>query len=311
MTEGQAYAIRQLSRIESATDSLIEVLKTEEISLRNNYPNYVIVIISIYCGHVSRVPEGIPLRRRERFKILIPPEFPFEVPTVLSAHTRFGGYPHVQWGNILCLYLAPNSEWNPSHGIAGFVKRLGKWIEHAALDQLDPEGAPLHPPITYPKTSKIVVIRKNTPSIQGESWIGAAELKINDSHRLEVVDWVEFSSDKMPENIGAAILLNDPFPFFEFPETVIDIFNMLEQSGISKEHLISVLRKSIKEKSEEDPLYVIIGSPMRGIRGEEQKQHITAWYIPPDIANLFRDKVFKYIENKNLETFFSNGQKMH
>src|SRR5947207_2201718 len=115
MTEGQAAALDQVRDIAAAGPAL-ELLAVREPS--GDRPN-LIVEASVPCGHYERRPIGLPLRSRERLLIFIPPGFPFDIPTVETPHTRFAGFPHVQWGRHLCLYQAPASEWSASDGMYG------------------------------------------------------------------------------------------------------------------------------------------------------------------------------------------------
>ena len=107
MTQGQKFAVEQLQEVAAASDGLLEVISVAERS------GSIAAELSIYCGNMDRESDGLPLRERERFFVFILSDFPFDTPTVCTRHTRFAGFPHVQWKRWLCLYLSPATEWNP------------------------------------------------------------------------------------------------------------------------------------------------------------------------------------------------------
>ena len=102
------------------------------------------------------------------------PSFLSATPTVVVPHQRWASRPHVQWTRVLCLYQAPETEWNPSDGMFGFIERLYTWVKQAAVDQLDPGGAPLHPPVAYVSnfSGPLVIPYVNTPVVENDPWIG-------------------------------------------------------------------------------------------------------------------------------------------
>ena len=100
-------------------------------------------------GIATGNPVGIHVRARNRFEIIVDDRFPYHPPTVRALHRRWAGTPHVQWGRQLCLYAAPSVEWDPRNGMRGLIDRLLTWLQRAAAGTLDPDGQPLHPPVTY------------------------------------------------------------------------------------------------------------------------------------------------------------------
>ena len=93
MTPGQELAREELSEIEAASQGAFEVL-----SFRPPDENRCSAIaeISVACSDMPQAEGGIKLRHRERFRIFIPPDFPFEIPSTYTTHQRFAGSPHVQ-----------------------------------------------------------------------------------------------------------------------------------------------------------------------------------------------------------------------
>ena len=141
MTDGQQLALTQLREVEASGDGSLEIVAIREEG------EFIIAEVSVRTSGLARVEEGLPLRDRERLILQIPPDFPFEHPQIETPHSRFADFPHVQWKRHLCLYQAPNTEWDASDGIFGFLIRLDEWLHRGALNELDPIGAPCTRPL--------------------------------------------------------------------------------------------------------------------------------------------------------------------
>jgi predicted acylesterase/phospholipase RssA/predicted ThiF/HesA family dinucleotide-utilizing enzyme/proteasome lid subunit RPN8/RPN11 len=172
----------------------------------------------------------------------------------------------------------------------GFTDRLVDWIRKAAVDQLDPEGAPLHPPAVYVSGGEGCVVPKvDTPPVDTSPWIGFAQLEQVGVDRVNVVGWNDDAlSDSLSAPAAVAILLDKPFPW-EFPRKIQDVLDELERAGVSTRLVLALLRMGVLiNPSDDSPLYVLLGTPMRGIRGQQPKQHLTAWRIPAWICRGLR-----------------------
>jgi integrative and conjugative element protein (TIGR02256 family) len=296
MTDGQAEALAQLRQVEAHAGGRLvigEVITPTEIG------GGLSVTISIDCEEFGRSADGLPLLEREEFVVRIPSTFPFELPSVNVRHARFVSFPHVQWMHHLCLYQAPATEWNPSDGMFGFLDRLHYWLRQGALNQLDPTGAPLHPPVAYTAVSKTVIPHVDVPAFEGKVWLGCAHLDVRSAHRVDVTGWSPFLESDTPPSVAAAILVAAPFPF-EFPTRVSDLINLLVAAGVERDRLITCLQWAVLHNEEDAPLYVLIGTPMRGIRGGALKQHLAAWYISDVIAKGLRLALRKYSNHPEL-----------
>lgn len=299
ITDGQGLALEQLREIEAASAGSVELLYTKEAGFN---PQWVEVGCSLFCGNMEKAVGGLPLRERERLIIYIPPDFPFIRPTVSTAHTRFAGFPHVQWKRALCLYQAPSTEWDPSDGMFGFIQRLDLWLRKGALNELDAVGAPLHPPVAYLSGGpvRMVIPRVNAPPVGDEGWYGAAHLKIVSDQRVDICGWSPLLADGTPQHVAAAILLSEAMPF-EFPTTVNDLLVALLERGVRLRSIMLTLQAAVLANDEEAPLYVIIGTPMRGIRSSGAlQQHLTAWYLTPPIALTLRLAINRYGSDERL-----------
>lgn len=154
-SEGQAWALAQIKDICEASSGLLELIKIDEPA---DADHPLRTTLSIDCRSYSRTPNGLPLRSRERLAVIIPAEFPLARAEVEFTHTRYAGFPHVQWGRHICLYQAPDTEWQPSDGMFGFFQRVDEWLCAAAADELDPAGLPLHPPVAYTGGPAFIII---------------------------------------------------------------------------------------------------------------------------------------------------------
>lgn len=260
------------------------------------------VDFSFSCGDFEKAEGGLPLRPRERFNILVAPDFPFTPPPLWTAHTRFAGLPHVQWKRHLCLYQSPATEWDPGDGMFGFINRLDHWLRRGALGEWETVGEALHPPVAY-RTSgptRTVIPRVDTPRAGENNWYGVARLKAISELRVDVTGWSPLLEADIPRGVAAAILLSAPMPF-EFPTKVSDLLSELMARGVPLRMLMLTLQRAVLANNEDEPLYVIVGTPMRGVRGlEEAKQHLTAWYLSPTMALALRLAVNSYEDSEAL-----------
>jgi hypothetical protein len=298
MSRGQQEALDQLRSIECAAGGTFLVTSVIEPTQADGG---AIIEVAMSCSDLERAAGGIPLEDEERLDIFVPSNFPFEMPHVFVRHTRFAGHPHVQWKNSLCLYQAPSTEWVPNDGMFGFVARLHLWLQQGAIGQLDPVGAPLHPPVTYlmKGPTRTVTPRVDTPSIEVEPWFGTAHVRTHSDTRIDLVGWSPFLHADTPSNVAAAVLLPTPLPY-EFPDKFIDLVAALEERGISQERLFLTLQAAAIHLERENPLYVILGTPMRGVSGGEKRQHLAAWYISPTFAWALRAELDRHSEHAEL-----------
>ena len=109
MTDGQKLALEQIKEIVVRDGYVFDI---ENVVPPSAEKPTLFVEVSVHCGAIEKAPGGLALRERERFWISVPPQFPFQKPEVHVDHVRFAGAPHVQWSRHLCLYQAPQTEWN-------------------------------------------------------------------------------------------------------------------------------------------------------------------------------------------------------
>jgi integrative and conjugative element protein (TIGR02256 family) len=281
MTDGQRLSIEQLKEVVLRDSHAIDIEDLKEPESDNDG---LVVEVSIHCGQLQKAAGGLPLRERERFTILVPPAFPFQKPEIWVQHTRFAGSPHVQWSRHLCLYQAPQTEWNPEDGIFGFIDRLDLWLKRGALNQLDADGEPLHPPVAYPDglAKEAVIIRADAPEVGQTPWLGYAHLK-RVSGRIELLSWSPGAEKRDGYEIAPVILLSDWLPW-EFPGKLSELLRQLGDRQGDIRAIVRTLKMAALLNDEGNALYVVVGSPMRGTRGGQLKQHLAVWFIEPVYA---------------------------
>ena len=279
MDRAYELAGEQLREIASASDGTVEVHGEAMCSGGYQFD------IGILFDGCERVEGGLRVRAREPFLVVVPPTFPYKHPSIHTPHRRFAGFRHVQWGYYLCLYQSP-ADWQPQDGMYGLVERLDKWMRDAALNRLDPDDAPLHPPVAYSTVNRLVVPRAATPPVRDSAWFGFAELRQR-YHRTEIIGWSSFS-DGNPDRYAPAILLHRPFPF-EYPVTVQDLLKQLDRHGIDYARFLLALASQSNGSESGKPLTVVLGTPMRRIDpGGRHRQHLEVWEVFANDADKLR-----------------------
>ncbi len=294
-SDGQNLALQQLKDIESSDNYAFEITNVID---SDDESSLLKIDISIHCGGLKKAEGGLPLRERERFQFSVKKDFPLSLPSTNVLHDRFFSWPHVQWKNHLCLYQSSQFEWNPSNGMFGYMDRLCDWLEHGALNELDPTGQPLHPPVAYQEdylTSNLVP-KANTPIVTDTPWLGMAQLERINDHTLTIVDWKEKIVETPNGKYAAAILLPRPFPI-EYPTTVLGLLIELQ---INFDLFRSILQTTLLWKADDDPFLFIVGTPMRGIKDSRNlKQHLSAWEFETKETAALKISLNKYSKDEN------------
>ena len=273
-------ASEQFKEIADSSDGTVQI--HDEVPRANGYKLFD---ISIRFDGLERVDGGLPVRAREQFRVFVPHTFPFDRPFVVTPHVRFSGFRHVQWRRHPCLY-ASSVDWRPEDGVYGFIRRLDAWIRDGALNNLDPNDAPLHPPVAYPTVNRLIVPRADTPLIEGAPWFGMAELRER-NNRTEIIGWNELVQER-PAHFAPAILLHEALPF-EYPETVYGLLEELKSHSIDYAPFILRLASYAPHIAAGKPLAVVLGSPMRRVVPDGRAlQHLAVWEIAADAVEKLR-----------------------
>ncbi|MEX5635825.1 ThiF family adenylyltransferase [Parafrankia sp. FMc2] len=270
--EAGLLARRQLLDLVEVAGGAVELLEE-----RKNFYGNTVFTISMDTSGLVRGPNGITVRPRERFKVIVPNGFPFEPPSVVAVHNRWAKTPHVQWGSSLCLYASSSVEWNPSDGIRGLISRLSTWVEHAAAGTLDPDGQPLHPPAVYTSADAgIVLVHPDLGDRVPWASDGAgSEIRTliawcaadTRQRRVDVLEWVDLATATERADAGDAevfvrghpvvavpvVLTPDEFGF-EYPADVKALSQGLSESGYDRDSLLldlaaaTVLNRKLRVK---------------------------------------------------------------
>jgi predicted acylesterase/phospholipase RssA len=284
LSEGQRLALAQLRTIARASRGGVSLGAITEPTAEDPRLS---VEASIACGAIDQREGGIRLHGRERFLIRVPADFPFAQPSVWSTHRRWAGTAHVHWGRLLCLYQA-SSEWDAAQGMRGYLDRLWLWLTKAAAGELDPDDAPLHPPVIYGQTGKALIIpRENAPPVSDKPWIGFARMEVYGASRVDLVGW-----DALPGSGAAALAILLPQPFaWEYPTRMADLFAALERQGLVLDPIRRLLAFASHSRPAGEPLHVVLGTPMRRGTDGVTRQHLAVWELEPKIADMLRSTV--------------------
>lgn len=285
---GQKLAHQQLEEICGLADGAISI--TDIVEPTEGAPSLKVRIGLSTIQH-DRAEGGLRLRGREPIEILIPSSFPHDYPWVDVPHKRFAGAPHVQWATHICLYRSPDIEWAPADGMYGFIERLNRWFGAAALGELDPDDAPLHPPVIYGQGSTRIVAKANTPEVPKGSavWHGTAVLQPVHKTRMDLVGWGNLAEDVQEGYVtAAAILMGAPFPI-EYPTTVKGIIAELEKQGVEYLTLYLLMQVQVAKLAQGQGLHIVIGTPMRRRDANGPlRQHLAVWRIEDEATEALR-----------------------
>ena len=284
-SEGQAWAINQLNEIARASAGTFEVI---EILEPTEEGKEIALTISVYCSGFPHKQGGIPLKVREKLRVNIPWAFPLSRPNAHFTHKRYGDFPHVQWGNSICLYQAPDVEWQPAQGMFGFMQRLNDWLKAGAAAELDPIGMPLHPPVAYAVSNFSVVPRENAPKPEPPYWGGYAEITRENDAVAELGRWIKYGEEVPDGRLATAILLPTSMPH-EYPTSMLDLISALVIREVPLELIHVIVSLGVLRTKPGQPAIFLLGAAMRGIAGEERLQHLACWRINADQADKLRD----------------------
>lgn len=282
MTSGQERAVRELGCIQAASQGNLELLNTPEL-----VNNRVVVAISVRMGPVETREGGLELHEREEFLLSVPPDFPFEFPTIFITDERFSRVSHVIWSKWICLYQS-SLEWNPADGMYGFFDRFCKWLGKAAVNDLDPLEDPLEPPHHVTSFSQVpFVIRSNAPVAAGTPWYGVAELERH-PNRIELVEWNDLMGDwPRARQLALAIILPKPLPM-QFPKMGAELFRELDKQNVDRNQIVRNLALASLLTEKGDPVHLVVGLPMRRAADGSPRIHVAVWSTPPEFSETLR-----------------------
>lgn len=302
-SEGQVWAIDQLEEIVEASTGSFEVLEIEEPT-GNGAP--LRLTVSIDCSGFPRVDGGIPLKARERLRVTIPSRFPLSKPDAHFTHKRYAEFAHVQWGNSLCLFQAPEVEWVPGQGMFGFMERVNEWLRAGAANELDPVGMPLHPPIAYSTSNYSIVPCVDAPKPEDPFWGGFVEVTRDGEVAAELGRWFSYGEERPSGRLASAILLPATMPH-EYPATMLDLIKALVARDVPLHLIHTIVNLGALSTPAGKPAIFILGAAMRGIAGGETRQHLASWLVDADQSQKLRDAVMAATldDPKDIDAFYA------
>ncbi|MDO1585606.1 ThiF family adenylyltransferase [Rhizobium oryzicola] len=281
----------------SASPEALDILAMTEPAVEHDK---LIVTVSVNCRSFEKSDGGISLRARERLRISIPWNFPLNRPEVEFTHDRFGGTAHVQWGHSICLFQAPDVEWQAGRGMFGFMQRVHDWLKAAAAGQLDPTGMPLHPPVAYPVANFRVVPTRNVPEPGEGFWSGYVEITRETVYVAEFGRWIA-QNEVIPDvRLASVILLPTEMPF-EYPKTVLDLLVALIDRGLTLSMLRLLMTITVLRTPPGKPAIFVLGAAMRGIAGGERLQHLACWRMSVEQTDKLRAAAVASTEENPVE----------
>lgn len=283
-SEGQEWASNQLQEIASASGGVFELFQVAEPEAAGSD---LTVIVSVLCGRFERRAGGIRYRKRERLRIVIPSAFPLSRPSAYFSHKDYADFPHVQWGDYICLYQAPDVEWQASRGMFGFMGRLEDWLKAGALGELDPTGMPLHPPVAYSVGNFKVIPHENTPRPAPPYWCGYAKITRENDHVAHLGEWLPLHGETPTDRVAAAILLPEGMPH-EYPTSMLELLKALVARGVPIESLRAIMTLGVLLTPEGKRAIFVLGAAMRGTAGGERRQHLASWCIEGEQTDKLR-----------------------
>jgi len=277
---GQELGLAQLRRLAGLSRGAIRLGQPVEVDATVRVP------VNLATGHLPSSEDGLSLRDREGFLIGIGPQFPHRHPDVYVAHHRWDGRPHVQRGGVLCLYLAPSSEWNPADGMHGFVERLMLWLTKAAVAELDPAGVPPHPPVAYPEPNRpTVVVRADTPA-PSPRLVFATARRVS-LRRIEIDSWEDHpvAGSELPT---VAAFTPDRLATFEFPQDVGGLAAAFDGLGLDFRHVLTRIVEGATAGAAGCSVLVLFAGGSRTASDGEVSDHFMAWEVPVEAVNDLR-----------------------
>lgn len=302
-SEGQAWAVDQLDEVAKASAGSFEILGIEE---PRDKDAALRLTVSVDCSRFPRVDGGMPLRTRERLRISIPSRFPLSRPAAHFTHKRYAENAHVQWGDLICLYQAPEVEWVPAQGMFGFMERVSEWLRAAAANELDPIGMPLHPPVAYATSNYSIVPCVDAPKSQHPFWGGFVEVVRDGDVAAELGRWFAYGEERPERRLASAILLPATMPH-EYPATMFDLIKALVERAVPLHLIHTIVNLGALSTPAGKPAIFILGAAMRGIAGGEMRQHLASWLIDADQSQELRDAVLATTpeDPKDIEAFYA------
>lgn len=218
----------------------------------------LVVRLRIRTCEIAVKSGGLPIRSdHEDVVAAIPVSFPFIPPSAHVEHGRFVGYPHILQGDRLCLYLDPDQEWHPEHGVVGFLNQLWSWLEGAAGRTFDTRTALYHP------VGGVLHATAGTPTVVARSALGLGErsmslrwLHCRTPARLDLV-----RRPSSPDDLSAAVVALPAPLHYGAGNTLDRICTIFDYIGQSRRAFLHALAMASARNPPRSPVHFVLSVP--------------------------------------------------
>ena len=278
LAETQRAATEEVKRL---TDSSNQITLTAT----GEWRGYAALNIEIDTSDFTRRTGGLQAQPRERVTVLIASNHPTTPPLATVEHLRWAGFPHVLQGTRLCLYLDPGTEWDPTRGMQGFLRRLWEWFEDAIGGRFDAATALYHPVGGVLHRTEGAPTMVATLSIPGDvsdnGIVRRIGLRSRTDHRVDIASWASpFEPGLLP---GLLVVLPKYLPLgggHHLSDLLAIVRQQLDRDQRRK--LETSLRRLIRRLGEAEHLHVIIAVPSPA--DDKGERHLIGWRLHAQTA---------------------------
>ena len=241
-------------------------------------------ILEVDTTDYSAYADGLPVKPLEYVTIRIGSDFPWVLPTAYVTHWRWVSFPHVLGGSVLCLYLNPSTQWDPTQGAAGYLARVSDWFAEAVAGEFDAKTALFHAIGGVPHRTAgapTIVVEEPLPfDKEGLHWRRIL-LHARSQHRIDTISWHR-KGQTSNTRIGLLVVLPEMLPFgagcrLSDLTTIVGI----QQSNGARKRLLTKLRQAHGSLDPSDPLQIIVAVPNPANEGPG-RFHLISCHIDND-----------------------------
>lgn len=237
--------------------------------------------IEIDTSGFTRQVGGLEAQPRERVTVLVTRNYPAIPPQVAVEHLRWAGFPHVLQGTRLCIYLDPDTEWDPTRGMNGFLLRLWEWFEDATGGRFDAAAALYHPVggvlHRTPGAPTVVATHSMPRDISDQGVVHRIGLRPRTDHRIDVAAWTApYEPGLVP---GLLVVLPEYLPFgggSHLSYLLATVRQQLDRN--QRRRLETSLRRLVRGLDDDEHLHAIIAVPNPGRRNGSPR-HLIGWRL--------------------------------
>lgn len=279
-TSTQAGALARLRRI--AKDGGTPLVRAEQVSMTSGQ---LVVRLRINTSGIEVVRGGLPVDAdHEDVLAVFTPSYPLLPPLAGVDHDRFVGHAHVLQGDRLCVYLDPEQEWHPDHGVVGFLDRLWRWFEDAAADRFDARTALYHPVggVLHADRDTPTVVVRSEPG-DGNQTFSRRWLRQRSSHRLDLVRQDEAAGGPQ----AAVITLSRPLRYGAGTTVAGLSAALLGAQHPKAVDVLGFMAQTAARNPRGDPIYFVLAVP-DSETDTQSPRHLVCGRLPGPAAEQLR-----------------------